>query len=338
MDKNDVKQIRDKCLLPDTCTECKLVETHISWVLLTDHYAFKIKRPVEFSFLDFSTPEKRKFFGEKEIELNRRLAPEMYLDVLPVNHFNQIVEKDDADQDDVKDYAVKMKRMDNSREMDKMLLNNKINETHLDKIAQKVAFFHQNAKKLKNAFDTNGFREEFAAIEDVLKHEQHNELHDEMGDQVRQCISKADRYLNDHRSFFNERIINGFQRDCHGDLNATNIFVYDDPVIFDCIEFNSDFRFIDILNEIAFLCVDLDFWGKEGMSDHFYEKYIELMHLKDSKEDRQLFAFYKAYRANIRAKVTLLNLEKKQSIDEGKVKDVRNYLSLMNEYTGKFSA
>lgn len=338
MDKNDVKQIRDKCLLPDTCTECKLVETHISWVLLADHYAFKIKRPVKFSFLDFSTLEKRKFFCEKEVELNRRLAPEMYLDVLPVNQYNQIVDKDVADEENIKDYAVKMKRMNNSKEMDKMLLNDQVNESHLDKIAQKVSAFHQKTRIVKNAFDTNGFQREFAAIEKILSHEQHHELHGEWGEQVKHCIEKSNHYLNVNRSFFNERIINDFQRDCHGDLNATNIFVYDDPVIFDCIEFTDDFRFIDILSEIAFLCVDLDFWGKEGMSDHFHQKYLELMQLKESREDQQLFAFYKAYRANIRAKVTLLNLEKKQSYDEEKVKDIKHYFALMNGYLENLSA
>lgn len=336
MNKNDIEKIKEKCLLPDTCTECRLKETHISWVLLADHYAFKIKRPVKLAFLDFSTPEKRKFFCEKEIELNRRLAPEMYLDVVPVNQYNQIVNNDDVDEDDVKDYAVKMKKMDNSKEMDKMLLNNKINETHLDKIAQKISSFHQNAKKVKNAFDTNGFQKEFSAIGNILDHEQHDPLRNEMGNLVKKCIQKSNDYLNDQRSYFNERIIKGFQRDCHGDLNATNIFVYDEPVIFDCIEFTNDFRFIDILNEIAFLCVDLDFWGKEGMSDHFYKKYLELMNLQENKENKKLFAFYKAYRANIRAKVTLLNLEKRQSHDEEKVKDIKKYLSLMNQYCQQF--
>ncbi len=143
------------------------------------------------------------------------------------------------------------------------------------------------------------------------------------------------KYLNDNRDFLNERVINGFQRDCHGDLNATNIFLYDDPVIFDCIEFSEEFRLIDVLSEIAFLCVDLDFYDHEKAGDFFYRNYLQFAGMKEDENDHKLFNFYKSYRANIRAKVTILSI-KKRTDNEKKIRHIKKYIDLMNNYCNHF--
>ena len=119
MDKKQVKRIAGNCSFPGKCDEAKVSETHISWIILSEEYAYKIKRPVKLSFLDFSTLEKRKHFCEEELKLNRRLEPEMYLDVLPVTADLRIEEA--ASGEDTIDYALKMKRMENQREMSKLL-------------------------------------------------------------------------------------------------------------------------------------------------------------------------------------------------------------------------
>lgn len=333
MNRDQINTLKKKCLFPDTCKNSSLTETHISWVLLTDNYAFKIKRPVKFSFLDFSTLEKRKFFCNKELELNSRLAPEMYIRVIPIK--NDVLQtKENNKDDDIIDYAVQMKRMDNAREMDKLLKKNKVKESQLEKLAKKIASFHKNTDIIKGAFDTNGFQEEYSDILSVLDNI-NIKIEKSLKDKVNHCIEKSNKYLNKIRSYNNERIINGFLRDCHGDLNASNIFLYSDPVIFDCIEFNEAFRHIDILNEIAFLCVDIDFYAGKNLSDAFYKSYLQAFGMEEDEISKGLFYFYKSYRANIRAKVTLISMNEHPD-DKEKLKHAKKYIELMNKYADKF--
>jgi uncharacterized protein len=333
MDKEQVEYLMNRCTLPDTCNNAQLRETHISWIILTDKYAFKIKKPVSFSFLDFSTLEKRKFYCRQELKLNRRLAPEMYLKVIPVT---KAMAGAESQGDEVLDHAVQMKRMDNSLEMDLMLKKDQVTMSHIDKLAEKIAVFHQKARVLKNVFSTLLFHERYADIEQVSAF-----LAERSGEEWRQkidiCVRKSYVYLNSIRNLSNHRVITGFQKDCHGDLNASNIFLYDDPVIFDCIEFNSDYRRIDVLNDIAFLCVDLEFFGKPEMSERFYRKYLEFNGQQDDPLSRKLFMYYKSYRANIRAKVTLMNMmEHENERDVQQLEDVKKYIGLMDKYLEDF--
>jgi uncharacterized protein len=330
MDKKQVENIMENCSFPGKCENPELVETHISWIIMAEDFVYKIKRPVKFSFLDFSTLEKRKYFCEEELKLNRRMEPEMYLDVLPVTADLKIAE--DGQDANIVDYALKMKRMDNSKEMDKLLAENKVTKEYIEKLAEKIARFHKNTRVIKNAFRTLEFHEEFADIAT-----QYDFISKKIGDDAKQkvsmCIENSFNYLNKIRSFSNERVISGFQRDCHGDLNATNIFLYDEPVIFDCIEFSSELRQIDVLNDIAFLCVDLDFYGRDDLSELFYEKYREFFGMEENDEELELFRYFKSYRANVRAKVTMINIQKQNdSEDTRKLNDVKKYIDLMAGY------
>lgn len=326
--------MKDECLFPDTCKNSAISETHISWIVLTDNFAFKVKRPVKLSFLDFSILEKRKYFCHREVELNKRLASDMYMGVVPITKSLSVEEP--GDKNEIMDYAVQMKRMDNDKEMHKMLEKNQVTQSHLKNLAKTIARFHQNTQIVKNAFNTAGMIEDFSDINNVLKeNEQYQLLPASSKDIVLQCIEKSKKYLNDNRDFLNERVINGFQRDCHGDLNATNIFLYDDPVIFDCIEFSDEFRLIDVLSEIAFLCVDLDFYDHEEAGDFFYRKYLQFVGMKENENTHKLFNFYKSYRANIRAKVTMLSIKKKTD-NEKKIKHIKKYIDVMNNYCNHF--
>ena len=334
MNKEQIIKMKEECLFPDNCENSAFTETHISWIVLTDQYAFKVKRPVKLSFLDFSTTKKRKHYCLQEVKLNKRLAPDMYLGVIPVTK-SLIAEKTNND-DDIIDYAVQMKRMDNDKEMHKLLEDSKVTKKDMEKLARKIAQFHKDTQTVKNAFNTTGMIDEFTDINNVIDEDAENQLISaDYKKIVYQCIDKSKKYLNENRSLFNERIINGFQRDCHGDLNATNIFLYDDPVIFDCIEFNDDFRYIDILSEIAFLCVDLDFYGSRDLSSLFVKNYKQSFEIKDIDMPDSLFNFYKCYRANIRAKVTLLSMSEDPD-DKNKQKDVEGFIKLMEDYSGYF--
>jgi uncharacterized protein len=224
MDKNQVENIIENCSFPGKCKNAELVETHISWIILAEDFAWKIKRPVKYSFLDFLTLEKRKHFCEEELKLNQRLEPEMYLEVLPVTK-NGIESNQKTGNEEIIDCAVKMQRMDNSKEMDVMLQNNQATEQHIDKLAKKIAKFHKETKIVKNAFRTLKFQEEYA---DIQNHKEFivEKLGESTKQQIEDCIDKSFKYLNAIRNFSNDRVISGYQRDCHGDLNSHNIFLY----------------------------------------------------------------------------------------------------------------
>lgn len=335
MDKKQAEYLMNHCTVFDTCNEPEMIETHISWILLTDNFAFKIKRPVKFSFLDFSTAAKRKFYCNQEVKLNRRLAPEMYLDVVPVTR--QMLGEGVGEKESPEvDYMVRMKRMDGNLQMDKMLERGEVTADHIDILAGKIARFHKKVRALKNAFATLKFQERYADLQSVS-----NFLAKEEGgeweNKVNTCVGKSYEYLNSIRNLSNHRVISGFQRNCHGDLNASNIFLYDDPVIYDCIEFNSDYRRIDVLNDIAFLCVDLEFAGRLDLSERFYRKYLAFYETKEDPQTNRLFNYYKSYRAGIRAKVTLINLQNSEDEHQNRrLEDVKKYILMMEEYLKDF--
>ena len=331
MDIRQIHALLDSCTLPCTCNNLTLKETHISWVILSDDYAFKLKRPVKYSFLDFSTLERRKHFCLEEIRLNKRLAPEMYLDVLPVTE-NMLSGSPDGNKNDIIDYTVRMRRMDNNKEMNNLLQSGDVTDKHINKLAEKIARFHDSAEIVKKDVEIDRLQGLYADIKNTIpflkKHD--NEGWDE---RINYCIDGSHRFLADNKGLLKERGNMGFHRDGHGDLNSRNIFLYDEPLIFDCIEFNAEFRQIDVLDEIAFLCMDLDFFEKERLSELFFKKYSEYAGIENSRATQRLFTYYKSYRANIRAKVTLLNAKKKESGGlSGKLDEARKYLGLMERY------
>jgi uncharacterized protein len=334
MEKKQIQEFIDHCRLNDTCENSSLIETHISWIVLTDRYAYKIKRPVKYSFVDFSTPELRKHYCQLEVELNRRLAPDMYLGVVPVTA-DGILEDNGTKKEKIIDHAVKMKRMDNSRRMDKLLKQGKVSMEDIEKIAKTLVRFHKNTQIVKNAFNTLDFHEKY---KDILSVEDYISEHfgTEYLKKVRDTVDKSYIYLNLNRNLMNHRIITNHQRDCHGDLNSTNIFLYDEPVIFDCIDFNKDYRVIDLLNEIAFLSVDLDFHGQVLLGHHFFKTYQDEFGEEMNGQTGWLYNYYKSYRANIRAKVTAINAATNND-KKDKSEEVKAYLDLMITYIGELN-
>jgi uncharacterized protein len=334
MDIRQINALLDSCTLPCNCNKLTLKETHISWVILSDDYAFKIKRPVKYSFLDFSTLERRKHFCHEEVRLNKRLAPEMYLDVLPVTE-KMLSETPDGNQNDILDYAVRMKRMDNDKEMDNLLRYGDVSDEHIDKLAEKISRFHDSAEIIKKDVKVEHLQGLYADIKHAVPFLTDND-HEGWDERINDCIKESHRFLTDNKVFLRERVREGFHRDGHGDLNSRNIFLYDEPLIFDCIEFNAEFRQIDVLNEIAFLCMDLDFFEKERLSELFFKNYSEYAGIENNGDAQRLFTYYKSYRANIRAKVTLLKAKKKKSGGfSGDLDEARRYLRLMERYKGR---
>ncbi|MDE3742038.1 phosphotransferase [Maribacter polysaccharolyticus] len=333
MTHDQVNHIIDNKAFPYPTDGIKLIVTHISWVILTDRYVYKIKKPIRFSFLDFSTLEKRKVYCEKEVQLNKRLAPEMYLKVIPITENNgnyRIL----GSEGTIIDYAVLMKRMDETKQMDMLLEQGAVKSGSIVKLAEVLARFHQEATIVPEGEDWKELYGEFEDISSIKDFLERN-FGKETGQFLEEVNRWAYRFLNQTKERIQERNEQGFVIEGHGDLHTRNIFLLEDPVIFDCIEFNDDFRKLDLLNEIAFLCMDLERFDRFDLSKLFLDHYLSKIHCIANKTDERLFAFYKLYRANVRLKIHAINAMATNT-DKDKWQNelalVRQYLALYQLY------
>ena len=299
----------------------EMKETHISWVLLTD-YAYKIKKPVKFSFLDFSSLEKREFFCNEEVRLNRRLAPEVYLGVV------QICIKDGKavlGKGTPIDYAVKMKKLDGACMMDRLLDAGKIDETHIRKLASMIADFHGRIESVQGYNSPEMIGDQLG---DLLNFRSAIEEACGMGADVDTILGRSARFIEKNDALLRERMRDGRVKDCHGDLHSGNIFVPGrDIVIIDCIEFSRDFRCVDVASEIAFMSMDLDAHGREDLADIFVSEYVART---GDRTLLKLLDFYKCYRANVRAKIAAIDwshMKSRESRDR-----IEKYMALAAKY------
>jgi len=309
----------------------ELVETHISWVIICSRFAYKIKKPIHYSFLDFSTISQRKYYCEREIVLNRRLTDDIYLGIQPVKQQPGCFLIGEG-AGDIIDYAVCMQKMERGRQMDLLLKKGEVTDKDMHKLAERIAGFHKVAAIIHEK-DVLDIQKKFADLNGEIKYLQ-NSFGDDSANIIRQAMAISDHFNEKNKNLLAERLKAGYFRDCHGDLHSRNIFLLQTPQAFDCIEFNDDYRQIDVLNEIAFLCMDLDALGRKDLSCLFLDCYDHLFPTLKTAADRKLFIYYKSYRANIRAKVNSLRArsagnEKEESTA---LAEVEKYLRLMNEY------
>lgn len=307
-------------------------ETHISWVLLTGRFAFKIKKPLRLSFLDFSTLTRRKRYCEKEVALNSRFS-DIYLDVMPVRYEGNVWMIGPG-RGKVRDYAVRMKRMDSRKRMDVMLLGGTVTPAHILALAKVIASFHIRAKIIRRDSGAPSFlRKAFQDIA-VIRPFVSKSFSRRFDGILTKAASWSDAFLRLHSARLKERVALGYQRDLHGDLHSGNIFLYRTPVLFDCIEFNEAYRRIDVLDEIAFFCMDLEVHGYREFSTLFLEAYSGFLPAILTPDDQQIFNYFRCYRANVRAKVHALSaMQESDRLQYRKHRDeVRKYLILMEEY------
>ncbi len=334
MTARDISSLIAAGRFPSVPGEVLLRETHISWVLLTTEFAYKIKKPVRYSFLDFSTLEKRGYYCRRELELNRRLAPQMYLDVLPVRH-------DDSgwsigvDKGEIADYALRMRRMDDSRQLDILLEKGKVGASEIEALADVLADFHLGAERVEQAEDWQELYTEFADVEQVAETlEAHVGI--EAPARLRRINHHVHVFLRGNRSRIEARKAAGFVIDGHGDLHCRNIFMEHPPVVFDCIEFNDEFRILDLLSEVGFLCMDLERFGRADLAEVFCARYLSRVPCIENDTDRQLFQFYKLYRANVRLKVEALSLSGGDDTHTGGLARMEQYYQLFLAYANAF--
>ncbi len=286
--------------------EIELLQTHISYVFLTGDYVYKVKKPVDFGFLDFTTLERRKFYCEEELRVNRRLCEDMYLGVVSINRSSSGKIKIGGEGETV-EYAVKMRQMPQERMMTGLLLKGEIGEEVVDEIARLLAEFHETAA-------TGEGVDEYGSAEVITKNwvqnfDQTRELRGSLFDAGEfDFIEKTVLdFIEDNKAFFENRIKEHRIRECHGDVHSGNIFVLspEEVYIFDAIEFYKAFSCSDVASEIAFLAMDMDFHGRSDLSSYFVDRYIGY-----SGDEELLFLLpsYKCYRAYVRAKVTSFRL------------------------------
>jgi aminoglycoside phosphotransferase family enzyme len=334
MERDEVRQLMAKGIFEGKPIKGVLEETNISWVILGGGHAFKIKKNIKLSFLDYSTLSLRKEYCEKELYLNKRFSP-IYLSVQPIIYFegNWIIGKG---QGEIKDYAVCMKRMRSGKRMDILLKKKEVQPNSISLLANQIARFHKSAETIEKVHDhgqAKGIFNDLNSVQEVVV----KEFGKKYTHVIPELISSSDRFLDTHSQRLKERTEEGFIRDVHGDLHSGNIFLYKNPILFDCIEFEDGFRQIDILYEIAFLCMDLEFFDRKDLSELFLETYDGILTCFPKTEDEAIFVYYKCLRANIRAKVFLLN-SKTEPDPEKKAEDLgkgKKYLDLAVSYQQK---
>jgi uncharacterized protein len=329
MTRQQIDRLVSHRSVPHKESVIETIETFISWVVICERFTYKIKRPVHFSFLDFSTIQRRKNFCLQEYYLNRQIAGDMYVDVLPVTNNGNIKIGGNGN---VIDYAVKMTTMDNNRLMNTMLSKGLVTEQHVEDLAGIIADFHSRTRLMYNHVKFN-LTSKFSDLAGQTAFLSNYMSHDVI-ERMRASIVTFQLLFNKFTPRIVERVKLGFFSDCHGDLHSGNVFLMNKPVPFDRIEFDHELREIDVLNEIAFMCMDLEYCDRPDLSQLFFETYNLLLPTVLTKEDEELFLLYKAYRANVCAKVNSL---KAQSAHESRhklnyVKKVSRYLSAVNKY------
>ena len=309
----------------------ELVETHISWVLLTGDFAYKIKKPVNFGFLDFSSLEKRQYYCEEELRLNRRFAPQLYLDVITITGTED--QPSINGKGEVLEYAVKMKQFPSESLLSTKLDSGDLREAHMDWLAQVIADFHQKANiaKAKSKFGTlEAIAQPVSENIQQIRHQiQEPDILLQL-DSIEKWSKTAFKRLYPE---LRKRKQEGYIRECHGDLHLGNIIQLHEKIIpFDCLEFNENLRWIDVLSEIAFLVMDLDDHQRTDLARRLLNKYLE--HTGDYR-NLAVLQYYMVYRAMVRAKVNALRLNQdglaQQEIDSIH-NECKSYITLGNLY------
>jgi len=325
-----IQALLDPRAYPDPPQRVELRQTQMSYVFLADDYVYKVKKPVNFGFLDYTTLENRRFYCRKEVELNRRLCPDTYLGVVPVTNDNGRICI--GGKGEVEEYAVQMRRLPYEAMMDVLLAGNRVTPPMLAEVAATLVEFHKTAA-------TGATISVFGGIDAVTKNAEENFTQTEKyigttisPDTYQRIKAYTEGFIKANAPLFHKRVADGRIRDCHGDLHAAHICFFNGICIYDCIEFNDRFRYCDVASEVAFLAMDLDHYGRADLSRGFVAAYVEESH---DEELRQLLNFYKCYRAYVRGKVGCFQYDDPYISDgeKGKVlTTARSYFELAESY------
>ena len=323
-------------IYPEHPAKVDVVQTHVSAIFLTGEHAYKVKKPVDFGFLDFSTLEKRKFFCQQEVVLNRRLCPETYLGVVEIRlHQGRVFLGEGPGA--IVEYAVLMKQLPQDCMMERWLSRGGIPPALLHKIAAKIARFHGQA-------ETNSEIASFGTMDTIQHNLEENFRQTEKyiglsisAECFREIKESVHLFMQNQPPLFYQRIAAGKVRDCHGDLHLQHICLTEEILIFDCIEFNRRFRYSDVAADIAFLLMDLDVHGFPLLSADLGSNYLRI------SQDWSLFLlldFYKSYRAYVRGKVISFRIDDPGIVATEKssaLEEARDYFRWAHHYARRLN-
>jgi aminoglycoside phosphotransferase family enzyme/predicted kinase len=328
-----IAALRQAAAYDHAVRDITLVETHISWVLLTGDFVYKLKKPVNFGFLDFSTLALRKHYCDEEVRLNRRYAPQLYLGVVSITdslrgpHING--------SGPVLEYAVKMVQFDDSKLFSRLLADGLLGRDHMDETAEVLAGFHARCER---AEATSPYGDPEAVQQPVM--ENFAQLQQHAGDYLAQqplatlfdaVHTWSEQTFARLRPLLAQRKLDGFVRECHGDLHLRNIVLIDTQVVpFDGIEFNANLRWIDVMSELAFLLMDLEDHQRRDLARRLLNAYLQL---SGDYDGLHVLRFYQCYRAMVRAKVAALRRSQDAEARTECEQDIHNYLQLAHDYT-----
>lgn len=326
-----IENLKNPDLFSHAISEFKICETQSSLVLTTGEYVYKIKKPVDFGFLNYSSLEKRLYFCQREIELNSKFAKDIYLGVVAIygdeNHPSFEARGEPFE------YAVKMRQFPQENILSQQLLDNKVSPDVIDKLAKTIADFHQHAEVAKtdvafgdakhiHKFAMDNFSETLAFLKSDHDIAQLKKLETMM----QSCYDAIKGTLQ-------QRKIKGFVRHCHGDMHLNNIVLLNQqPVIFDCIEFNEDFVWTDLMGDLGFIIMGLDEHNKPELAHLLLNRYLELT---GDYSALKVLAYFCAYRAMVRAKLDQIHLSQPsmELHEQQQVKQhYQTYLGLVEQY------
>jgi len=307
----------------------ELIETHISWLILTDDYVYKIKKPITLDFLDFGDLERRRFYCEEEIRLNQPWAPDIYLDVVPIGLENGQPRFCAAGT--AIEYAVRMRRFGDEMRLDIQLDRGQLSVADMKELGRNIAARHSAARRVEKsqreraiALAEEFIWDNFVALQDFVE--------DAELDLLREWTS---RELQAVDQILWKRFDDGYVRDCHGDLHLANLVRLPGGITtFDCIEFNTDLRHIDVVGDIAFLIMDLVARRRHDLAAHFLNRYLECT---GDYGGVRLLSLYFVYRCLVRAKVAAIRSQERESDEEREADlvEVRRYCDMARRQTAK---
>ena len=325
-----VSALQNPAVYGHAVTGLQLLETHISWVILTGEYVYKIKKAVNFGFLDYSTLEKRCFYCQEELRLNRRFAPQLYLDVVAIG--GTVGRPSLQAGAEPIEYAVRMKQFPQSGLLSALAASNALTPETIDALALQVSAMHAAVERADRHAE-HGLPDDIHHW--VMENFEHIRpaLHEvEQLQQLQQVESWCQREFDDRRDVLERRRRDGFVRECHGDLHLGNLTLIDGRITpFDGIEFNPQLRWIDVISEIAFLVMDIRDRGYPRLATRLLNAYLQ--HTGDYS-GLAVLRYYLVYRALVRAKVAVLRLPQTHStLDEQNVwYEYRSYMELAAHY------
>jgi aminoglycoside phosphotransferase family enzyme/predicted kinase len=310
-----------------------LLETHCSYVLLTGKYAYKIKKPVDFGFLNYSDLTKRQHFCEEEVKRNQAMAGEIYLETVPI--YGGTTEPSFTATSKPIEYAVKMREFCQDNLLSQLQQQQQLTPEIVAQLAENLANFHLQAPlvPMDNVIGSSAHAHQqsldnFSQTIPLLTDE--NDIVE-----LQQLQHAVDEHYQQIKTIIDRRKQQGFVRQCHGDVHLNNIVLIDNnPVIFDCIDFNDDFCWTDTMADLAFITMDLDEFGEHTLSWLLLNRYLEIT---GDYDGLQVLAYFQSYRAMVRAKVAMFTLIHSQSATEKKQQYTRykGCVTLAKQYLNK---